>query len=212
MLCQNETCEDVTLDFGKRWSAFFITCSRLVSVYDRLGISFEFVWLQKVSEKEWNPDESLDLFYHFRAVSSRLSLPWTLSHTLKCVCVCVSVPQWDSHDRGWRVRETGQSEMCRSLLPVPSGEHSPAVQPRMSEELHKSSSWYFKSSVFTQAARHRHQVKFNAVDVFFFFFFNGTENGDTILQMEKMWHWEQLWVCVWPGGPPWRHFTVFHNS
>lgn len=106
---------------------------------------------------------------------SILSFPWTLSHTLKCMClcVCVSLPQWDSHDRGRWVRETGQSEMCRSPFPVPNGKHSPAVQPRMSEELHKSFSWYFNSSLFTQAAGRLHQVKLNTVDVLF----TATENG-----------------------------------
>lgn len=73
------------------------------------------------------------------------------------MCVCVSLSQWDSHDRGCWVRETGQSQMCRSLFPVLNGKHSPAVQPRMSGIAQIS--WCFNSSLFIQADGHLHTYK-----------------------------------------------------
>lgn len=69
--------------------------------------------------------------HYFYPIASILSFCWVT--TLKCVCecVCLSQPQWDSHDRGRWVRESGQSETCRSLFPLQNGKHSPAIQPGM---------------------------------------------------------------------------------
>lgn len=80
------------------------------------------------------------------------SFPFAVYHysvTYSELCVCVSHPQWDSHDRGRWVRDSSQSEMCRSLFPVLNGKHSPAIHPRMSEELLKCFSWDFSNSLFT---------------------------------------------------------------
>lgn len=90
-----------------------------------------------------------------------------LSHSLKCVsvCVCVAAPVGQPWPRSQGQRERQPIRDVPLPVSSPNGERSPAVRPGMSEELHKSFSWYFNSSVFTQAASHLHEVKFSAANV-----------------------------------------------
>lgn len=101
----------------------------------------------------------------FTPISS-MPFPWTLSNTLKCVRVCPC-------PSGTAMTEVaGSGKWANQRCAAPYFLSRMASIPRQFNQGCQRNctnpfSWYFNSSLFTQAFGHLHQVKFNTVDDLF---------------------------------------------